>query len=64
VLDEENERVVGAFLAAHPDAALIGPAGSLLPHWVRPLPSGGWQVLPGSADTDGLYYALMTRNPP
>jgi 16S rRNA (cytosine967-C5)-methyltransferase len=64
VLGEENTAVVAAFLASHPDAALIEPAGFVLPDWARSQATGGWQVLPGSADTDGLYYALMTRNPP
>jgi 16S rRNA (cytosine967-C5)-methyltransferase len=62
ILSEENTAVVTAFLARHPDASLAAPATDLLPPWVRQQNAGGWQVLPGSADTDGFYYALMTRN--
>jgi 16S rRNA (cytosine967-C5)-methyltransferase len=61
VLVEENDAVVAAFLAAHPEASLLDPGGGVLPRWARERPAGGWQVLPGSADTDGFYYALMTR---
>jgi len=60
VLDEENGMVIRQFRAAHPEAALL-PAPMALPGWVETLPAGGWQALPGGADTDGLYYALMTR---
>ena len=58
VLREENDAVIGRFLAGCADAAL---AGAEVPGWTLPLPGGGWQALPGAADTDGLYYALMTR---
>lgn len=58
ILKEENEALVERFLAAQPDAGLLPAA---LPGWARARPGGGWQCLPGPADTDGLYYALMTR---
>jgi len=58
VLREENDGVVSRFLAARDDACLCAAP---VPDWLRPLPGGGWQALPGAADTDGLYYALMTR---
>jgi 16S rRNA (cytosine967-C5)-methyltransferase len=60
ILKEENEALVERFLAAQPDAGLV-PA--TLPGWARARPGGGWQCLPGAADTDGLYYALMARKP-
>jgi 16S rRNA (cytosine967-C5)-methyltransferase len=60
VLATENVAVIRGFLAEHADAALIEPA-TPPPAWARPQAGGGWQVLPGRADTDGLYYALMTR---
>ncbi len=62
ILADENTAVIGGFLDAHADAALERAAPLTLPDWVRPLPGGGWQSLPGAADTDGLYYALMTRD--
>jgi 16S rRNA (cytosine967-C5)-methyltransferase len=61
VLAEENVAVVRQFLVGHPDAALVEPAPGVVPAWAAPQPGGGWQILPGRADTDGLYYALMTR---
>jgi len=64
ILSAENTAVVGAFLAAHPQARLERIAPATLPDWLRPLPDAGWQSLPGAADTDGLYYALMTRAEP
>jgi 16S rRNA (cytosine967-C5)-methyltransferase len=62
VLPEENEGVVGAFLANEPAAAradwtegLAQPPG-LLSRAV------GWQLLPGGgAGTDGFYYAGLTK---
>jgi 16S rRNA (cytosine967-C5)-methyltransferase len=60
ILREENVGVIGRFLAGRPDAALEA-APAPLPPWAVAQPEGGWQALPGSADTDGLYYALMTR---
>ncbi len=63
VLRAENEGVVGAFLAATPEASdrtAVGTAG-----WpARPgEPSPGYQVLPGEAGMDGFYYACLTRHP-
>jgi hypothetical protein len=52
--------VVGRFLAGHPDASLVD-APVPLPPWAVAQVEGGWQALPGPADTDGLYYALMAR---
>ncbi len=58
ILRAENAEVVQGFRAAHADMAL---APAAVPTWAAPQPGGGWQILPGRADTDGLYYALMTR---
>lgn len=58
LLREENEGVVGAFLASQSDASAIPftlPVGQ---------PAAiGWQVLPGDGDLDGMYYALLERSP-
>jgi 16S rRNA (cytosine967-C5)-methyltransferase len=63
VLRAENEGVVGAFLAATPEASdrtAVGTAG-----WpARPgEPGPGYQVLPGEAGMDGFYYACLTSHP-
>ena len=58
LLRAENETVIAAFLAAHPDAAeLVIDAdwGLALRH--------GRQILPGSAGLDGFYYARLLRTP-
>jgi 16S rRNA (cytosine967-C5)-methyltransferase len=59
VLRQENERVVDAFLAAHPDAVEQPIAAS----WGRPL-SRGRQILPGEAGMDGFYYAGLIKRIP
>jgi 16S rRNA (cytosine967-C5)-methyltransferase len=63
VLPVENENLVRTFLAAHPDAALAPwPEGLVRPPGLLER-SPGWQLLPGGdADTDGFYYACLTRN--
>lgn len=58
VLRAENAAVVDAFLAVHADACAITPA----------LPAGradgaGWQLLPGDDGLDGMYYAVLEKNP-
>jgi 16S rRNA (cytosine967-C5)-methyltransferase len=58
ILREENDAVTAGFLAECPDAVF---SAAPVPDWVLACPGGGWQALPGGADTDGLYYALMTR---
>jgi 16S rRNA (cytosine967-C5)-methyltransferase len=62
LLPAENERLVAAFLAGEPRAAVLPwpedvqrPPGAL----ERPV---GLQLLPGQgADTDGFYYACLTK---
>jgi 16S rRNA (cytosine967-C5)-methyltransferase len=61
VLKAENQEVVAGFLGSHADAGPVAVAD--IPAWAWPGQHGDFQLLPGSADTDGLYYALMTRRP-
>lgn len=56
VLRAENERVVAAFLAAHPDAH----EQPIVAGWGRTL-SHGRQILPGEGGMDGFYYAALCR---
>ncbi len=56
LLRAENEAVVAPFLADHVDAE---PVPLQLP---MGQPAGpGWQVLPGDADLDGMYYAAIEK---
>jgi 16S rRNA (cytosine967-C5)-methyltransferase len=56
VLRAENEAVVAAFLAAHPDAH---PQPFELPVGHRA--GDGWQILPGEGGLDGMYYAVLAN---
>lgn len=56
VLREENERVVGAFLAAHADAQ---PGSCGLP--IGRAAGAGHQILPGEGGLDGMFYAVLRR---
>lgn len=58
----ENSAVVSKFLAAHPDMRLL-PLPQDLPGAAATVVEPGCQLLPGTADTDGFYYALMTLAP-
>ena len=56
LLKAENEAVVQALLAARPEARAVAfelPAGQAA--------GGGWQILPGDGDLDGMYYAVLER---
>lgn len=56
VLRQENEEVVAAFLAAHPEARerpIVADWGRVRPH--------GRQILPGEAGMDGFYYAVLVK---
>jgi tRNA and rRNA cytosine-C5-methylases len=58
VLRTENEAIVGELLAAQPDAQPVAfslPAGHAA--------SVGWQILPGDGDLDGMYYAVLQKQP-
>jgi 16S rRNA (cytosine967-C5)-methyltransferase len=61
VLREENEAVVGQFLATTPGARDETPR--LTAGWPgRPAGSGpGYAVLPGEADMDGFYFACLKK---
>ncbi len=60
ILKAENHAVIAEFLDRHADAYLCE-----LPNEIRALgaasPGPGLQLLPGSAGTDGFYYALMSK---
>ena len=56
VLRAENERVVAAFLATHPDAheqPIVAGWGRVLSH--------GRQILPGESGMDGFYYVVLGK---
>src|SRR5690606_1874384 len=56
ILAAENDGVVSSFLARQPDARVSPfelPTGRATRH--------GWQLLPTDPDTDGFYYARMTK---
>lgn len=61
VLAEENETVIGEFLRSQPDAR---EDQALLNNNIRDLMQRkvfGYQILPGTEDMDGFYYASLTK---
>ena len=62
VLRAENHDVVADFLVRHPDASEIRSPQIPVPEVVENGPGPGYQLLPGPANTDGFYYALMERS--
>ena len=56
LLRAENEAIVAPFLAAHDDAVAV-PLHLPMGQAAGP----GWQVLPGDADLDGMYYAAIAK---
>jgi len=62
VLAAENDAVVGRFIERHDDAA----EDAVLPNYnirdVMRSKACGYQVLPGTADMDGFYYACLVKN--
>lgn len=61
ILPEENQRVVEAFLAAHPDFALK-PAGEVLQQQKIALETGGYlELRPQQHGTDGFFAAVLER---
>ena len=62
ILKAENTGVVESFLQQHPSAGeirpLTGPILDVLDSDAGP----GYHLLPGAADTDGFYYALMEQS--
>ena len=66
ILSEENEQVVHAFLAAHPDFALVPPAAAFAAARIE-LPGdafsdGFLRLRPDLHSTDAFFGALMERN--
>ncbi len=62
MLEEENENIVQAFLAAHPDFTLI-PASQILAEQKVDLDMGDYlKLLPHLHHTDGFFAAIMQRN--
>jgi 16S rRNA (cytosine967-C5)-methyltransferase len=62
VFRAENEQVVERFLTSQSDAREVSTAGVNFGQ-TPPVTAHGWQLLPGRADYDGFYYALMERLP-
>ena len=62
LLHEENEGIVEAFLAAHPDFKLL-PAGEVLVQQKIPLEMGDYlRLFPQKHGTDGFFAAVMERS--
>jgi 16S rRNA (cytosine967-C5)-methyltransferase len=63
VLRVENDAVVTAFLAGHPDAVDITESARLILRAAPPAAGvgPGFYLLPGAADTDGFYYACLAK---
>ncbi len=61
VLTEENDAVISGFLEAHDDAREVD---ALLNNNIRDLmqrKTCGYQILPGSQDLDGFYFACLEK---
>ncbi len=61
VLAEENDAVIERFMDTHPDAR---EDDALLNNNIRDLmqrKTRGYQILPGSRDMDGFYFACLTK---
>ena len=65
VLKAENAGVVGPFLAATPGAVDVTESARLRLRVPRPpersAAAPGYALLPGTADTDGFYYACLEK---
>ena len=62
LLQEENQDVVRAFLATHPEFSLV-PAGEVLRQLHIDLPMGDYlQLTPQQHDTDGFFAAVLERS--
>jgi len=62
VLRVENHELVADFLHRHPDATEVRSPPVKLPTVAESGAGPGYQLLPGPANTDGFYYALMERS--
>jgi 16S rRNA (cytosine967-C5)-methyltransferase len=61
ILPEENQHIVQAFMASHPDFALV-PAGVVLQQQKIPLEMGEYlELRPNLHDTDGFFAAVLER---
>ena len=61
LLMEENATVISRFLEQQTDAREIRPLQGQVLAVTADLEGPGYQLLPGAAETDGFYYALMER---
>ncbi|MCU6435539.1 RsmB/NOP family class I SAM-dependent RNA methyltransferase [Undibacterium sp. Jales W-56] len=62
VLDEENEAIVQAFIAAHPDFSLL-PVSQVLAEQKIDLEMGDYlKLMPHIHQTDGFFAAVLERN--
>jgi 16S rRNA (cytosine967-C5)-methyltransferase len=62
VLEEENEAVVAAFLAQHPDFRALPPADRLGPELGPKVSAGDFlRLSPGLHGTDGFFGAILLR---
>jgi 16S rRNA (cytosine967-C5)-methyltransferase len=62
LLQEENQAIVQAFLAAHPDFKLV-PAGEVLAQHKIALAMGDYlELTPQQHDTDGFFAAVLERS--
>jgi 16S rRNA (cytosine967-C5)-methyltransferase len=62
ILTEENARPMAAFRTRQPDARVWLPAHPALERYARRT-DAGFQILPGSGDMDGFYYAGIAKIP-
>ncbi len=58
VLKDENQHQISAFLSRHPDAR----AGAIPALWFGQEAGAGRQNLPGNADADGFFYAVLEKS--
>ena len=63
VLAEENDALVGGFLAAHDDAREDKALHNNNIHDLMCEKTCGFQVLPGTAGLDGFYFACLEKTP-
>jgi 16S rRNA (cytosine967-C5)-methyltransferase len=62
ILPEENQNIVQAFLAAHPDF-ILRPAGEILQQQKIPLEAGDYlELRPQLHGTDGFFAAVLERS--
>lgn len=60
VFAEENQQVIRSFVKTHPETQLLPidlPLGQPIDN-----DTAGWQILPGTNNTDGLFFARLQKN--